>query len=993
MAAGAAQPVKWFHGMVKAVPSGDTLVIMKKTESPDVIPPEKSITLSYLIAPRLARRGGIDEPFAWDSKEYLRKLTIGKEVSFTVEYTVPTIGREFGLVFLGSQNVAALVLSHGWAKVREQGQQREVTPYVTELLKLEQQAKDQCLGKWTKTPGTSEASIRKLPPSAVGDPSNLVTANLIANNKKPMSMQGIVEQVRDGSTIRVYLLPDFQFVQVLVAGVQSPSMGRRSAVETIVVPETNVDEPNGETIAEPNLPLTSAQRLAASAASASDVAPDPFGREAKHFTETRVLSRDVRIVLEGVDKFGNLVGSVYYADGDTPKDLALELVENGLAKVVDWSASMMDDGAKSKLKAAELEAKKNRIRIWTNYVPPPSNSKAIHNQNFTGKVVEVVSGDCIIVADDALPYGSPLAERRVNLSSIRCPKMGNPRRDEKPQAYAREAKELLRSRLIDRQVNVSMEYSRRVPMADGAVPSPDADSRTMDFGSVFLVSPSKPGEDDVSSAVPTADQPLGINVSELVVARGFGTVVKHRDFEERSNYYNALLTAENRAKNQKRGIHNTEKEPPADHNTDLTTASAKKAKDFLPFLQKVRRHAAVVEYVLSGHRFKLLIPGQTCSIAFSLSGVRCPGRNDPYSEEAIALMRRKILQRDVEIEVETVDKTGTFLGSLWESKKNVAVVLLEAGLAKISTFSIDRITEGHLLVQAEESAKQKKLKIWENYVEGQEVTNGGPAAQSRHSKEVLQVVVTEVLEGGKFYVQTVGDQMTKSIEEQLASLTLGEAPIIGTFNPKKGDMVLAQFTADNSWNRVLIVNVPSGGVVQSPEDLFEVFYVDFGNQEKVPYSRLRPISSAALSAPGLAKLCSLAYLRVPILFDDGGEDAALYLSDRTLSSGRTFKAQVEERDTSGGVVKGQGTGPLLVVTLLDPEDDSSINEAMLQEGYARLEKFKRYDSKERRDTYQKLKEVEQDALKRRAGIWMYGDIGSDDDEYPPPSGKKTSGRR
>lgn len=66
--------------------------------------------------------------------------------------------------------------------------------------------------------------------------------------------------------------------------------------------------------------------------------------------------------------------------------------------------------------------------------------------------MEVVSGDCIIVADDSMPYGSPLAERRVNLSSIRSPRMGNPRRDEKPAPYAREAKEFLRTRLIGRQV-------------------------------------------------------------------------------------------------------------------------------------------------------------------------------------------------------------------------------------------------------------------------------------------------------------------------------------------------------------------------------------------------------------------------------------------------------------------------------------------------------------------------------------------------------------
>ena len=58
----------------------------------------------------------------------------------------------------------------------------------------------------------------------------------------------------------------------------------------------------------------------------------------------------------------------------------------GLAKFVEWSANMMEEDAKRRLKAAELQAKKSRLRIWTNYVPPATNSKAIHDQNFTGKV-------------------------------------------------------------------------------------------------------------------------------------------------------------------------------------------------------------------------------------------------------------------------------------------------------------------------------------------------------------------------------------------------------------------------------------------------------------------------------------------------------------------------------------------------------------------------------------------------------------------------------
>ena len=117
-----------------------------------------------------------------------------------------------------------------------------------------------------------------------------------------------------------------------------------------------------------------------------------------------------------------------------------------------------------------------------------------------------------------------------------------------------------------------------------------------------------------------------------------------------------------------------------------------------------------------------------------------------------------------QIEVETVDRTGTFIGTLWESRSNVAVTLLEAGLAKLQTsFGTDRIAEVHLLMQAEQAAKRQKLKarasyvilishvfvlyylltsaliqIWENYVEGEEVVSSGAA--DRRQKEELKVM-------------------------------------------------------------------------------------------------------------------------------------------------------------------------------------------------------------------------------------------------------------
>ena len=98
----------WLRGTVKEVVSGDTLVIMGPSRGGP--PPEKRLTLASLIAPRMvgvsqcrrgtllvqrlpltasslspqARRDGttLDEPFAWQSREFLRKKCVGQVSNF-----------------------------------------------------------------------------------------------------------------------------------------------------------------------------------------------------------------------------------------------------------------------------------------------------------------------------------------------------------------------------------------------------------------------------------------------------------------------------------------------------------------------------------------------------------------------------------------------------------------------------------------------------------------------------------------------------------------------------------------------------------------------------------------------------------------------------------------------------------------------------------------------------------------------------------------------
>ena len=46
----------WLHATVKDVVGADTLIVVAASKNANVPPPEKRITLSSLIAPRLVRR-------------------------------------------------------------------------------------------------------------------------------------------------------------------------------------------------------------------------------------------------------------------------------------------------------------------------------------------------------------------------------------------------------------------------------------------------------------------------------------------------------------------------------------------------------------------------------------------------------------------------------------------------------------------------------------------------------------------------------------------------------------------------------------------------------------------------------------------------------------------------------------------------------------------------------------------------------------------------
>lgn len=83
-------------------------------------------------------------------------------------------------------------------------------------------------------------------------------------------------------------------------------------------------------------------------------------------------------------------------------------------------------------------------KVFTNYVPNPAAHLHTGERQYEGRVVEVVSGDTVVIK--VAPPGDDLSlftdeyDRRVSLASIRVPRVGNPRRNVPDEPWAFEAK-------------------------------------------------------------------------------------------------------------------------------------------------------------------------------------------------------------------------------------------------------------------------------------------------------------------------------------------------------------------------------------------------------------------------------------------------------------------------------------------------------------------------------------------------------------------------
>lgn len=200
--------------IVKSVTSGDSLVLRARGNPiPGQTPQERVLHLAYLQAPRK------DEVYAVQSRDTLRALVVGREISFQILYSAA--GLEFGNVVLAKPDgttidVGLTLIQQGAAKVRESrntSTSNEGSENATEqarkvqLGEAEQQAKSEGLGLWAEDVQKIEVKY-----SMPDDPDAFMEQ--FGKGKK---VDACIESVNNGTTVkaRIQVAPDtYQVVTV-----------------------------------------------------------------------------------------------------------------------------------------------------------------------------------------------------------------------------------------------------------------------------------------------------------------------------------------------------------------------------------------------------------------------------------------------------------------------------------------------------------------------------------------------------------------------------------------------------------------------------------------------------------------------------------------------------------------------------------------------------------------------------------------------------------
>ena len=311
---------------------------------------EKKINLSSVRQPKPTDPK--QAPFQAEAKEYLRKRLIGKHVKVTIDGKKPASDgyeeREVATVTHGGKNIALQLVESGYATViRHRRDDTDRSPQYDDLLAAEEAATKEGKGMHSGKPAAAK--------NYVDYSENLQKAKLQASVlQRQRKIPAIVDFVKGASRFVILIPRENAKLTLVLSCIRAPRSAR------------NQNEKS-----------------------------EPMGQEALDFANRKCLQRDVEVDIEGTDKVGGFIGTLYV----NRENFTKSLVEEGLASVHAYSAEQSSHGPE--LFAAEQKAKDARKGIWKDYDAAQEEGP---EEDATTAATDETNGDAEATAPKTLDY-------------------------------------------------------------------------------------------------------------------------------------------------------------------------------------------------------------------------------------------------------------------------------------------------------------------------------------------------------------------------------------------------------------------------------------------------------------------------------------------------------------------------------------------------------------------------------------------------------------
>jgi len=1019
---------------VRKVLSGDTLRLEYTDRDRKLATTEFELHLNYVRAPRVSRspKDENEESFGFEAREFLRKRLIGavvrcvwsfkpsqlqhekKEKIATIEDRVRVYGslqclrnnpkQRYNEQVYRAENawvsVAELLVANGYADMSKRRDDRD-KPAWKALYPYWEQAFNAKIGKH-RTPGSSipkDIWIQQTTRDIDWEPEE---STEVAKYKGKW-VNGIIEDVRDGSMVRVEVIieTDNGSIQTVMlwlclSGIQCLRMPKPDKTQRS---EWEGQKRRGNISKDAPFVLQKPSKIAV---------------DAKKFVERRLLHQDVTIKIEHYDGVNNKIfGQVQFEK----HDISVYLLRQGLAKTQEWH---MPQECTDKYLREEGLARQQKKGMWSDGKAPVS--KPAKKTGDKWLVTQVSNADVLVL-------NSATSTKRVLLAHIRAPRLANQYNDTPTEDYAWEAKEFVRKRLITgKEVDVRVIYTRPGRVTKDKKPEPPLEFVTIKYES---------------------ETGAKRDISEDLLREGLAELLPSNQMDKAPNYLR-LVELQDEAKTQKKkGKYSAANYNPP-HYTDYTLPPRLKQAQRETKIQTIQQKStqfmrnelglgqniirrekgirqiekkdkrktspylpAVVEYVFGATRMKVRLEKEKKYIIFLLAGVQgIRGKNLSNVEQELAnnatdMVKQMCQQREnVYVQIETLDKNSNFAGYLFlktpSGRVNVGVELLKHGYAKCFGRSVERSVYEESMLEAESSARESSAGLWK-YESAKEVNSKGDptknpdnaAAEMKPYKHKLEgetrkVEVIWAETSCEFFVTFCDESTLKQrseVEAYMRTVNPRSNPPYQDWNPKMHDHVACLFQ-DGQFYRCKVVSVRKKG-----DQRYVVNFVDYGNREQVELSRLLPlkrfkkngdVDPACLKVDPetgirpLAKRCALAGLKPPPETNKSYfENATGFLGSITQSAGRMdveiLKVDERRRAEKYEVVLKQGS--------------ENINETMCAEGWARVDERNRRIWGGRDEDVQfpemlaEMKKLQKQAQVQHRGMYKYGLVETDDEEY------------